>query len=284
MKKIALALATLLMLSACGNDNASTQTAQTDTTPTSTTAQATAPNQEQKTEHYMVGMDPTSPPFMFNDEKGVIAGFDVDVLQAIADDQNFSFDGFPGQFSKLFEELEAGKYQILAAGLAITPERQAKYEMSKAYIYVPNVIMGKEGSTAKTLAEIGTQKVATINGSVSHEALTKANVKNIVTRDNLFAAYTAFIRGEADYVVGDAGILNHHHLGSGMADKVKVYTSIYDPNEDASVGFAVTKDNAELANKINTGLANIRANGKYDEIYKKWFGDDQSLKVPADKL
>lgn len=237
--------------------------------------------QREKAEHYAIGMDPTSPPFMYKDEMGMVIGFDIEVLQAIADDQNFSFDGFPAPFNELFGGLDGGKYQILAAGLAITPERQAKYEMSKAYIYVPNVIMGKEGSTAKTLTDIGDKKVATIKNSVSHEALQKAGAKNIVGTESLYAAYGAFIRGDADYVVGDVGVLNHHHLGSGVADQVKVYTSIYDQNEDASVGFAIAKGNTTLANKINTGLANIRANGKYDEIYKKWFGSDQSLKVPA---
>ena len=32
------------------------------------------------------------------------------------------------------------------------------------------------------------------------------------------------------------------------------------------------KGNTELLSKINDGLAKIKANGKYAEIYKKWFG------------
>ena len=34
------------------------------------------------------------------------------------------------------------------------------------------------------------------------------------------------------------------------------------------------KGNAELLGKINDGLAKIKANGKYAEIYKKWFGKE----------
>lgn len=272
MKKLALILATALALSACGNDNSNSSSATTQT-------QTSAPSQEKKTEHYAIGTVPNTPPFVFKDEQGGIVGFEVDITKAIADDQNFSFDWFPSERAVLFNDLESNKYHILSANLAITPERQAKYETSKPYVYAPNVIMGKEGSTAKTLADIGEQKVSVANKSLMHEVLLKANVKNIVTRDSIYDAYTAFIRGEADYVIGDAGVLNHYHTNSGVADKIKVYASIYDASENVDVGYVVQKGNTELLTKLNTGLANIRANGKYDEIYKKWFGDDQSLKA-----
>lgn len=283
MKKFALALTGLLALSACEKDAPSTtnDTNASAGTPQSTSAPASS--KEKKSEHYIVGVDPTSPPFVYNDEHGLVVGFDIDILQAIADDQNFSFDSIPAQYTVLFNDLETGKYQILASNIAITPERQSKYEMSKAYLFVPNVIMGKEGSTAKTLVDIGDSPVAVLAESVSHKALTDANVKNITALDSLYTAYTTFIRGETNYIVGDVGVLNYYHKGSGVADQVKVYTSIYDNNEDASVGYVMPKGNTTLANKVNTGLANIRTNGKYDEIYQKWFGNDQSLKVPASK-
>lgn len=284
MKKTALALATLLALTACGGDNATGSSSSGDTASTPTTqTQAAAPSQEKKAEHYAVGVDTASPPFSFNNEQGLITGFDIEVLQAIADDQNFSFDKFPAPFEGVFGDLEKGKYQIISANLAITPERQEKYIMAKSHIYTPNVIMGKEGSTVKTLADIGEQSAAVVANSISHDALTKAGVKNIVGTDSMYNAYAAFIRGGADYVVGDAGVLNYHHINSGVADKIKVHTVPYGDDDFAYVGFLMPKDQASLAEKINTGLANIRANGKYDEIYKKWFGDDQSLKVPADK-
>ena len=42
---------------------------------------------------------------------------------------------------------------------------------------------------------------------------------------------------------------------------------------------AVKKGNTELLNKINDGLAKIKANGKYAEIYKKWFGKEPPAEV-----
>lgn len=280
MKKTLLVAALALMLVACGGD----KPAETTNAPTATETATPLPvATERKEEHYFVGTTPDMPPFSFKDEHGSITGFEIELLKAIAEDQNFSFDIVPGAFSGLFNDLAKDKYQILVATLGSTPERKEKSEMSKPYVWATNIIMGKEGGTVQTLADIGDSKVAVADQSHTHEALKKAGVKNIIVKDKLYGAYTAFIRGEADYVAGDAGALSHHHVGSGVADSTKVYTAIYNKDDDASASFAVQKGNTVLLEKINTGLANIRANGKYDEIYKKWFGDDQSLKVPADK-
>ena len=44
-------------------------------------------------------------------------------------------------------------------------------------------------------------------------------------------------------------------------------------NEGAGYGFAIHKaENQELIDKFNAGLANIKANGKYDEIINKYLG------------
>lgn len=283
MKKTAFILATMLALTACGGDepvNTQTDTATTQNTPSS----ALTTQREKKAEHYAVGTVPNTPPFIFKDEYGLVIGFDIDLLQAIADDQNFSFELFPVERSVLWSGLESNRYQLLVANLAITPERQTKYGMSKPYIYTPNIIMGKEGGTVRSLAQVGSHRIAVPANSQSYDVLQKSYATNIVSRDSLYAAYGAFMRGEAEYVMGDAGVLRYHHANSGLADQVKVYSFSYDGDESAYVGYAVRQNDSALLNKINTGLNNVRANGKYDEIYQKWFGNDASLKVPKERL
>lgn len=54
---------------------------------------------------------------------------------------------------------------------------------------------------------------------------------------------------------------------------VKYHTmDLEDVSENKGIGFAVKKGNTELLAKINTGLANIKANGTYQKINEKWFG------------
>lgn len=285
MKHSILAVLIGLALAACGGSESNA--VESTPAPTPEVASATPSNNiVKKAEHYLVGTDIGYPPFDFRDENGQITGFDVDVLKAIAEDQNFSVEFLFTQRSKLFPLLETGQYQILAACLGINPERLAKSEMSDAYAYAPNVIMGKEADKGKirTLADLTAKdKVSVQQDSHSHHALENAKVTNVVTSTSVFNAYSQFARGDVQYVVGDAGVLNYTHNNNKDANKPKVFTSVYNPDEDVRVAFAVQKGNTELINKINTGLKNIKANGTYDKIYTKWFGNDNSLRVPENK-
>ena len=285
MKKTALLTACLLALAACGGEQNSSPapSEQTASTPATTDNTASAASADSKQETYIVGTDASYPPFDFKDDKGQITGFDVELLQAIAANQGFSVNFVSNARNTLFDSLGAGNYQILAACLGMSAERLAKSEMSEPYAFAPNVIMGKQGGSAKVLADLKDSKVATQEGSYTHEALKQAQVGKIVAEPSLYDAYTAFLRGDADYVVGDAGVLSYHNNAMKEDERVKTYTAVYDPSEDVRVGFAVQKGNTELIGKINAGLKAIKADGTYDKIYAKWFGDNDSLRVPKGK-
>lgn len=273
-------LLSTLILTACNNEPPTT----TETPTSSASTTSTAPTEETKLQKYVVGINTTMPPFVFKDEQGLATGFDIEILKAIADNQNFSLDLIPSERDELFDKLKEGTYQILAANLGINPERLAKSEMSKPYVWAPNVIMGKEGSTARTLSDLIDSRVGVQASSYSEQVLKDAGIENIVPSASLYAAYINLVQDKVDYVVGDAGALSAHHLAHKDTHNIPMYTVIYDKDEDVRVGFAVEKGNIELLDKINAGLEAIQKDGTYDRIYNKWFGDDDSLRVPADKI
>ena len=274
MKNNILALTCLLILAACGNDAPATQISNNQPVES-----VSAPK---KLERYVVGTDATYPPFDFKDEHGQLTGFDADLLKAIADNQNFSIEFIPTARSQLLPGLNEGYYQILAACLGINAERLAQSEMSEPYAFAPNVIMGKTGNNVQTLAQLGNSSVAVQQDSYTHKVLTDSGIKNIITEKTPYEAYVDFVSGRADYVVGDAGVLNYYHKNNKDTHKPQTYSAVYNKTEDVRVAFAVKKGNTELINKINEGLKNIKANGTYDKIYAKWFGTDNSLRVPEE--
>lgn len=52
--------------------------------------------------------------------------------------------------------------------------------------------------------------------------------------------------------------------------------SPFDDAGNKEIAFAVQKGNSELLGKMNAGLANIKANGTYDQIYNKYFSDQNA--------
>ena len=82
--------------------------------------------------------------------------------------------------------------------------------------------------------------------------------------------YEAVIDGEVDACFDDTPIMAAN-INDGDLD-MKILTDT--GNDPAEYGFAVfDKDNQKLVDLFNEGLANIKANGTYDEILKKYLGE-----------
>ena len=82
--------------------------------------------------------------------------------------------------------------------------------------------------------------------------------------------YQAVVGGQADAVFDDTPIMASNIKDTGLAMKLVDGTG----NDPASYGFAIfNADNQELVDMFNAGLANIKANGTYDEIIAKYLGE-----------
>lgn len=273
MQKLSVLLLSALFLAACGNDKPDTSV--------QTTLDNAQTSEVVPVERYVVATEAHYPPFDYRDDKGEIIGFDVDILKAIAQNQGFAVDFIHEERSKLFDNLDEGKSQILGACLGITFERLARAEISTPYAFAPNVIMSTKDNAVTGLASLSGKKVAVQGGSFSAKLLQDVPNVQVTETNSLFEAYKAFAMGEVDYVVGDAGSLEHFHKNNPIEGK-EIELTVYDKTEDTRVGFAVQKGNTELLNKINTGLKNLQDDGTYDKIYAKWFGDNSTMRIPAE--
>lgn len=111
-----------LALFGCGDKSTSTTPATDSTTTTPTTTQ-TAPT-------YTVATESSNIPFAFLDEKGNNIGFDIDIVNAIADNQGFLVNYTLSSWDRIFQEIENGTADIAVSSISITPERQEKYSFS----------------------------------------------------------------------------------------------------------------------------------------------------------
>ena len=75
---------------------------------------------------YKVGMEPTFPPFDTTDAEGNLWGFDVDMVNAIAEDQGFKVEFVNLGFDALISALKAGSIDIIASGMNCKDEERRK--------------------------------------------------------------------------------------------------------------------------------------------------------------
>ena len=222
---------------------------------------------------YKVITEPTFPPFDTTDENGEITGFDMDLMQAIADDQGFDVEFESMGFDALIPAIQAGNADIIAAGMnAMDPDRQKKVDFSETYYDSGLVVLVKEDNNSiKSINDLTpdmkvASQIQTTGGDKANELAKAGKIKEAVILDQFDTCVLQVISGDVQAVIIDKPVAAQYI--KKQPGKVKM---VGDTLNAESYGFAVAKGNTELLDKINAGLKNMIDNGTYDELYDKWF-------------
>jgi len=213
-------------------------------------------------------------PFEFNDKggSGQLTGFDVELVRAMAQQLGVSADFKTTPFDAIIPSLAAGNCDLVASATTITEERRQKVAFTQAYFDADQslLIRGGDKGRYKTLADLKGKTIGVQSGTTG-ESYAKthkpqgAKVKDFPGADDLFNALTS---GDIDAVLQDFPVNQYRAL---QAAEQFAVTETFKTGEQ--YGFAVAKDNGELVAALDAALANVRASGGYDRIYKAWFGD-----------
>lgn len=219
---------------------------------------------ECRRENICVATDTTFAPFEFVDDSGEMVGVDMDLLAAIAEDQGFEYEVQPLGFSAAVTALEAKQVDGVIAGMSITDERKEKYDFSEAYydsgvgmaVHADSDIASYEDLKGETVAvKMGT------DGQAFAEGIAEEYGFEIKVMEGSDEMYQDVLVGNSAACFDDYPVLGFE-ISRGKNLKLPL------PMEAGSqYGFAVVKgENAELLEMFNTGLANLKESGKYDEI------------------
>ena len=258
MKKfMALSMAAIMALTVagCGSKPAETTAAGTTAAETAANADTTAAESAAEEEtsaaasgkKYIINTDTTFAPFEFENEKGEMVGIDLDILQAIAQDQGFEYEVVPVGFS-----------------MSITDERVQKYDFSEPY-YDSGVGMAVlSDSDITSYDQLKDQKVAAkigTEGCTFAESIAEQYGFEVIQYESSSDMYQAVIAGEAVACFEDYPVIGYE-ISRGLG------LTLPTPMEKgSSYGFATLKGaNPELVEMFNKGLENIKASGRYDEI------------------
>ncbi|MCI5809119.1 MAG: basic amino acid ABC transporter substrate-binding protein [Oscillospiraceae bacterium] len=273
MKKILSLLIAAVMvftLTACSGTTTSS------TPDKSEAASGTQSASESKTDAvpvYKALTNATFPPFETIDENtGEIIGFDMDLIAAIGEDQGFQVEFVDMAFESLIPAIETGNGDIIAAGMwSGDPERIARVDFSDTYWVGGAALLVKTDNTAitsmdslNTEMKVATQ-IATNYADDLQAMVDEGTLGEVVILDGFDTCVLQLMNGDVDAVMAGFDIVNSYMKQN--PDKLKV---IGDVDTYEEMGFAVQKGNAELLEKINAGLANVKENGVYDELVKKW--------------
>ena len=221
-------------------------------------------------ETLIMGSNCSFPPFEYIDEQGNPAGFDVEIGKLIAEKLGMEFFVEDMAFDGLLMALDSGKIDIAIAGMTITDKRKEQVDFSDSYFNAQQlIIVRKDYDAIKTLDDVKDKTVSVQEGTTGHLMATEAleiPAEKVVAYENAADAVMELKLGRADCMIIDSAPAK---VFVSKNDDLMILEDIETPPED--YGIAIKKGNEDLLAACNAVLAEIKENGKYDELIAQFF-------------
>lgn len=222
---------------------------------------------------WVVATDTVFKPFEYTDKDGNFVGIDVEILAAVAADQGFEYELKSLGWDAAIAACQASQADAMIAGASITKERQdSGWIFSDGYYTCTQSMTVHKDSTIKGFADLKGKTVAVktgTQGATYAESLKDQYGFTITSYEDSPTMYQAVVGGQAVACFEDTPIMKASIKDGDLPLTVLDSTA----NAGSDYGVAIfDAANQEFLDMFNAGLKNIKANGKYDEIIKKYLG------------
>ncbi len=215
----------------------------------------------------------TFAPFEWTDEEsGEIVGFDPDMMAAIAEDQGLKLEWVNMEFDSLIPALESDQGDIICAGMnKLAGDRADKADFGDTYFKSRLMLLVAADSDLTGLDAVTpdmklASQIGTTGGDMVKQMQEEGKIAEGIVLNQWTDCYLQLQNGEVQGVIVDKPV-GYEYLME-HSDIAKYVGEGFGEMEEFA--FAVKKGNTELLDKLNTGLANIKANGTYDELLAKY--------------
>ena len=229
---------------------------------------------KKESKKFVVGFDQEFPPMGFVADDGSYVGFDLDLAQEAAKRMGKEFVAQPIAWDSKDQELKSGNISCIWNGFTITEDRKDAYEWSSPYMKNQQVVVVKNDSSVKTLADLAGLKVCVQKDSSGLAALEgnpdlTATFKELVPVDSYLNAMMELESGSVDAIVMDEIVARYEIQTSG-----KPFVVIDEAISAEEYGVGFLKGNTELRDKVQKTLEEMAKDGTMAKISQKWFGSD----------
>jgi ABC-type amino acid transport substrate-binding protein len=220
-----------------------------------------------------VGSDVPYPPFEeFGKSESEFTGFDVELVEAVAEKLGREAEFIDTSFDTIFRDLAAGKFEMVASSTTITPEREETVDFSDPYYLAQQAILTKKGSDVKTVEDLNGITVGVQQGTTGEE---------FVEEETEAGEVRSFAQGPDMVTPLDGGTIDAAVLdipvAENLAKKAPGLEVAAEIKTGEEYGLVVQQGEEELLDEVNEALQEIKDDGTLNELYEKW------LEVPVPK-
>lgn len=220
-----------------------------------------------------VGTEGTYRPFSFHENgSGDLTGYDVEVVEAVAAELGVEVEFEETQWDAIFAGLEAGRFDVIANQVSITPERTEAYTFTEPYTVSTGVIVVRTDNEDITSFESLAGKRTAQSLTSNWYTLAEDSGATIEAVEGWAQSVALVEQERVDATINDKlTFLDYQQTNDASGLKIAAETQ-----EESLSAFAVTKDATALAEAIDEALATLTEDGTLAEISEKYFGQDVS--------
>ena len=255
------ALFATALVAGCGDDD------DDDDATTETTDSATADIQTIEEGELSVGTDAPFPPFEISTpDSPDFGGYDIDVMDAIAENLGLEVTYTNTGFGTIFRDTANGLFDTAAAASTITKARENTVDFSDPYYEAQQALLVAEGSDIASVDDLGGVIVGAQDGTTGEAyASDETDASEVRGFPQGPDAISALITGQVEAVIIDQPVAVDALEKQGGVEIVEEIAT----NE--LYGFAVAPDNDGLREAMNGALATLKEDGTLDGLYEEYF-------------
>ncbi len=226
-----------------------------------------------------VGMEPGYMPFELTNQRGEIIGFDVDIARRMANAMGVKLELVSTAWDGIIPALLTDKFDIIMSGMTLTQQRNLSVNFADPYIVVgQTVLIRKEiADEVKSYRDLNdpkfkvSSKLGTTGEQAVQRMLPRAQYVSFETEQE---AVLDMLNGKVHAVVYDLPLLSITNAQRNDGSLV----FLDEPFTHEPLAWAVRRGNYDFLNWLNNFLHQIKNDGTYEQIYNKWFVEDEWLK------
>ena len=217
-----------------------------------------------------VATDATWPPMQFVNTEQEIVGFDIDLMNAVAEAAGFQVVFQNTAWDGIFAGLANGDYDAVISSVTITEERERTMDFSTPYINAGQVLIVRQDAPSgwTTLADLAGESVGAQIGTTGAFEIEAADGVELRTYDELGLAIEDLAQGRIAGVVADTPIAADFVLQNDTyRDVLQI---VGEPFTEEFYGVAVQEGNSAVLELVNAGLEVVLNDGTVEELENTW--------------
>ena len=212
-----------------------------------------------------VGGDPHYPPHHYLGVDGKPQGFDIAVLEAVAEAQGLRLAVEFGEWSGTLDRLERGELDVVP--MFISADRQQRFLFSRPIMRRHHVLYGRGGESITDPQQLAGRTVAVQFGGMAWEWLVNSSADAVIRPVNEESlVLVEVLRGDADFALLPEDI-GRYALVAQRLEGIEVVSPRW---LELDYAFGINPARPDLVARIDEGLARLEREGRLESLRREW--------------